>query len=259
MLAITSLLLVVAISLLVTRVATVILTATGMSREAARFQARSAFTGAGFTTRESEEIVDHPLRRKVIANLMLLGNAGIVAAASTTILGFRGGGVGTTWWRLLELGAGLVALVFISRSPAVDRRLTAGISRLLRRYTDLPTRDLGGLLELSGDYAVKELAIAEGDWVAGRALSDVELREEGIVVLAITRSDGRYVGGPIGASVVCPGDVLVVYGRGELLKELDQRPAGMVGDATHENAMRHQRERARVEHAADQARPTQTA
>lgn len=48
--AISSLLMVVAVSLVITTVATVVLVATGMSTQSARFQARSAFTGAGFTT-----------------------------------------------------------------------------------------------------------------------------------------------------------------------------------------------------------------
>lgn len=251
MLAISSLLLVVAISLIITRVATVILTATGMSRPSAQFQARSAFTGAGFTTSESEEVTNHPVRRKVVANLMLLGNAGIVVAASSTILGFRGGGIGGQGWRLLELVLGLIALVYLSRSRVVDRRLTAGISRLLRRYTDLETRDLGGLLQLSGDYAVSELAIEDGDWVAGRPLGELELREEGIVVLGIMRSDGRYVGAPIGATIVCAGDVLVVYGHEKLLTELDHRSAGPPGAAAHRDAVAHQRGLERTEHAAD--------
>ena len=86
MVAISTLLLVVAISLLITRVATVILTATGMSRESARFQARSAFSGSGFTTRESETVVDHPVRRRVIGTLMLLGSAGTVAVIRLTRL-----------------------------------------------------------------------------------------------------------------------------------------------------------------------------
>ncbi|MEL7208515.1 MAG: hypothetical protein AAGK32_09850 [Actinomycetota bacterium] len=43
----------VMLSLLVTRVASLMLTVTGMSRESARFQARSAFSGVGFTTAES--------------------------------------------------------------------------------------------------------------------------------------------------------------------------------------------------------------
>jgi Trk-type K+ transport system membrane component len=89
MYAIASLLAVLAVSLLVTRVATVVLAASGMSGESARFQARSAFTGAGFTTTESEAVVAHPLRRRVVMLLMLVGNVGFVAAASSLILGFH--------------------------------------------------------------------------------------------------------------------------------------------------------------------------
>ena len=48
--------------MLVTRVAARALTLTELSSEAARFQARSAFTGVGFTTSEAEGIVSHPVR-----------------------------------------------------------------------------------------------------------------------------------------------------------------------------------------------------
>lgn len=251
MVGITSLLLVVALSLIVTRIATVILTATGMSRESARFQARSAFTGAGFTTSESERVVDHPLRRRVIATLMLLGNAGIIAAASSTILGFRGGGFAREYWRVLELVVGLILLVFVSRSRRVDRALTAAIAHLVHRYTDLPTRDLAGLLQLSGRYAVSELAVRENEWLAGRSLAELALRDEGAVVLGVTRGDGRYVGAPTGQTTLEPGDVLVVYGRSELLRELDDRPAGPHGDLAHRAAVARQARIEAGEHASD--------
>lgn len=64
MLSIVSLLLILTLSILITRIATVALTHTGLSREAARFQARSAFTDVGFTTSESEKVVNHPERRR---------------------------------------------------------------------------------------------------------------------------------------------------------------------------------------------------
>jgi NhaP-type Na+/H+ or K+/H+ antiporter len=95
MLAILSLLVILSLSLLITRVATVALTYTGMSRESARFQARSAFTGTGFTTSESEKIVTHPVRRRIILLLMLFGNAGIVAVVTSLILTFVGEETGT--------------------------------------------------------------------------------------------------------------------------------------------------------------------
>jgi hypothetical protein len=238
--AIASLLMVVTLSLIVTRVATVVLAATGLSREAARFQARSALTGTGFTTREAESIVSHPTRRKVVMLLMLLGNAGIVAAASSLIIGFRGGSAGQVSLRVVELMAGMLVLVVLSRSRRVDRWLTQLIARFVRRHTTLGRRDLSGLLQLSGDYAVDELAVMPGDWMAGRRLGDLALRDEGIVVLGITRADGRYLGAPIGETEVLPGDVLVVYGRGGALADLDDRQRGVAGDTRHEQATRRQ-------------------
>lgn len=54
------------VSFLITRVTTVALTVTGMAKESARFQARSAVSGVGFTTSESEAVVNHPLRRRIV-------------------------------------------------------------------------------------------------------------------------------------------------------------------------------------------------
>lgn len=252
MIAIASLLMVVTLSLIVTRVATVVLAATGLSRESARFQARSALTGTGFTTREAESIVSHPTRRKVVMLLMLLGNAGIVAAASSLIIGFRGGNAGQVSMRVLELIAGMLVLVFLSRSRRIDRWLTKVIARFVRRHTTLGRRDLSGLLQLSGDYAVDELAVMEGDWMAGHRLADLALRDEGIVVLGITRADGRYLGAPTGETDVLPGDVLVVYGLGSALADLDDRRRGTAGDTRHEEAAHRQNLRELAMHKSDE-------
>lgn len=88
MIAIIFLLPIITVSVLVTRLASIALTHTGLSHESARFQARSAFTRLGFTTSESERVVSHPVRRRVVMLLMLLGNAGIVTAMSSLILAF---------------------------------------------------------------------------------------------------------------------------------------------------------------------------
>ena len=85
MTAILSLLVVILISIMITRVATVALTATGLSRETAKFQARSALTGAGFTTTESESVVRHPVRRRIVMWLMLAGSAGIAAVIGSLV------------------------------------------------------------------------------------------------------------------------------------------------------------------------------
>lgn len=222
MYALASLLGVVAVSMLVTRIATAVLAATGLSREEARFQARSALTGTGFTTSEAEAVVSHPLRRRVVMALMLLGNAGVVAAASSLIIGFRPGGT-RDLWLVIELIVGLIALVLLSRSRWVDRRLTRLIGLALGRWTDLPCRDQASLLELSGDWSVSELHVQPGDWTAGKTLGELGLDERGIRVLGITHDDGGYDGSPTAATAVGPGDLLIVYGREPVIRELDER------------------------------------
>ncbi len=78
-----TMLVVIIVGLIITRIATVALTYTGISRDFARFQARSAYSGVGFTTSESERIVRHPVRRRIVMILMLVGNAGIAAMVAS--------------------------------------------------------------------------------------------------------------------------------------------------------------------------------
>jgi hypothetical protein len=127
-------------------VATIALAHTGLSREASRFQARSAFTGAGFTTDESETVVRHPVRRRIVMLLMLLGNAGIVTAVSSLILTFLGGRSASSMSRVVVLVSGLVLLWGVASSQWVDRRLSRLIEGALRRYTALEVRDYASLI-----------------------------------------------------------------------------------------------------------------
>ncbi len=236
MIAVAAMLVVVAVSLLVTRVATVALVATGLSRESARFQARSALTGTGFTTTEAESVVDHPVRRRIVMFLMLLGNAGIAAVVTSLVISFAGTSSTGSGIRIGMVVGGLLALLALARSTWVDRRLTALIARALSRWTDLDARDYAGLLHLAGPYAVFELQVEEGDWVADRSLGELGLREEGIVVLGVYRG-GDYIGAPVGPTVLHPKDTVVLYGRSERLCELDRRPAGPDGDRSHAAAV----------------------
>ncbi len=125
------------------------------------------------------------------------------------------------------------------------------ISWGLRRFTKLPTRDVSSLLDLDSGYAVHELAVRPTDWVAGRTLGVVALRDEGVVVLAVSRQGGGRIAAPTGRTVVRPGDVLILYGRGESLRELDERLAGPAGDAAHHEAVAEQARRERDEERAD--------
>ncbi len=215
-----SVLVVLLVSLLVARVGTVALTLTGMSRESARFQARSAFFGVGFTTGEAEAVVGHPVRRRIIMWLILLGNAGVVTTTGTLLISFAGGR--DQLKSVAVLLVGVIVLGALAMSRPVDRVLTRVIRRALARWTDLDVRDYAGLLELGEGYTVAELEVEDSDWIAGRELGELTLRDSGIVVLGIHRPDDDYVGAPEGSTRICPGDVLTVYGLEERVEALDR-------------------------------------
>jgi hypothetical protein len=231
---------VIGLSLLVTRVATMALTLTGLSREAARFQARSALTGVGFTTSESEAIVTHPVRRRIVMTLMLIGGAGVVTVLAGVMVSFSGESGGDAARRAAILLGGLFAIVLLSRSRRVDQGLRRPIAWFLRRFTDIEARDYEELLHLGEGHVVMELALREGDWAAGRTVREVDLRSEGIALLGITRPDGTYVAVPRGSTEIGAGDTLIAYGAGDRLAELDERCAGPDGDRAHAAAVARQ-------------------
>lgn len=251
MAAIVSVFAIIILSLLITRVATMILEVTGMSRDTARFQARSALTGSGFTTSESETVVNHPVRRRVIMRLMLLGSAGIVTVIASLILSFRHGTAGAQLTRAGVLLGGLLFLWWISRLNWVDRHLTALIARFLR-WRGFEARDYARLLDLSGDYSVAELKVQDEDWVADRCLGDLRLRDEGVVVLGIERGS-RYIGVPGPDTRIASGDTLVIYGRAERICELDDRRRDRGGDLRHVEASSEQEQIEQSEETASAA------
>lgn len=224
----------VALSMVVTRVATVALTMTGLSRQAARFQARSAFSGAGFTTDEAESVVNHPVRRRIVMLLILMGGAGLVTSLATLVLSLSRIEQGVAGRVPVVLVVGVAALWLIGGNRTVDRWVSRLFERLLDRFTELELRDYEHLLHLADEWKIGELHIEDGDWIAGAALADLDLPEEGVVVLGVQRSDGRYVGAPTRRTRLQPSDTVLLYGQDRTIDELDRRQTGAAGDDAHD-------------------------
>lgn len=253
MIALFALVAAVAVSLLITRIATMALMLTGLSRESARFQARSAFTGVGFTTSESEQVVNHPVRRRILMLLMLVGNAGVITVIATLVITFTQGGSEGDW----ELRVGVAALAFLgiwflTWNRWVDRRLSAVIAWGLRKWVRVDARDYAALLHLARGYTVTELAIQEHDWLAGKTLIEADVSSEGVLVLGIHRADSTFIGAPRGSSEIKAGDTLTLYGREDSLAELDRRGRGKRGDQAHVRAIKSQKKVEAEETAADE-------
>jgi NhaP-type Na+/H+ and K+/H+ antiporter len=137
---------------------------------------------------------------------------------------------------------GLLGLWLVSSSKLADRWLSTIVERLLNRYTSLNVKDYASLLHLTGEYRLVELNIRRNDWVDGKKMSDIRLRDEGINVLGIRKADGNYVGNPIGDTRIEQKDTLVVYGHIEAIKKIDLRKKGVRGDIDHVKAVKKQKQ-----------------
>lgn len=235
---------VLGLSLIITRIATTALSLTGLSWEAARFQARSAFTGTGFTTTEAESVVNHPVRRRIIMSLMIARSAGFISIIISLILSFgsTGADAPSQLNRLLILVAGVIALWFIASSKHIERWMKKVIQKALKKWTNLEVRDYVDLFKLTGPYTIRELHVKEEDWLAGKTLNECRLNAEGVLILGIYRRDGSYLGAPTGDTKIFSGDTLILYGRDETLVNLDKREAGQEGEAAHEEAIGQQKQ-----------------
>lgn len=248
MTAIISLLIIISLSILATRIGTLALVHTGLSKDAAKFQARSAYLGVGFTTRESELVMNDPVRRKILTILIFLGNAGIITTISSVIFGFisieESGFLST---QVLVLISGLLILIALSRSKFIDRKLSSLIEKALKRYTNLKIRDYYSLLHLQEDYRVSEIKVDEEDWLSNKTLVQLKLDKEGARVLGIRRTNGKYIGAPQGETKVKDGDIIILYGKNETLDSLEKRKKGSHGDEEHEQEVSKEEERKKTQ------------
>ncbi|MDP9021093.1 MAG: TrkA C-terminal domain-containing protein [Actinomycetota bacterium] len=253
MFAIGSVLVIVAISVVITRVGTAALTVTGVSDDLAYFQARSAFTGVGFTTSEAETVVNHPVRRRIILVLMLLSNAGIATVIASLVVGFvNTDSTRVAAARLAVLAVGLAILWLLTASDPLERVMRRSIERGLRRWASgVSVRDYTRLLNVSGPYAVQEHVVEPDDWLADTPLRDLDLANEGVLVLGVRRSSGEFLGVPAADTRLRPGDTVVMYGRDDPLAELSRRQAGVGGEHAHREAVDTQERVQAHEEAAD--------
>ncbi len=253
MTAVYSLLVILALSFLITRMATAALTLTGISEDLAKLQSISAFTGVGFTTQESERIVQHPVRRRIAMTLMILGNAGIVTAVSSLVVSAIKVQETDDWLTPLAwLAGGIAVLWFIAQSQWLERQMSRAMRWALSKWTRLETHDYASLLQLTGDYSVRLCEVREDDWLADKRLDQMRLLQEGVTVLGIRRPNGNYVGVPRGETLIRTGDQLVLYGPEQTLDELDERRRGATGDVAHDEAVAETQRRRHDEQRRDE-------
>ncbi len=241
------------LSILITKIASQALIHTGLSKEVAQFQARSAFTGVGFTTTEAEKIVKHPVRRRIVMALMLIGNVGIISAMASLILTFINSNLETVdnVFRLGIILSALLLIYLLTKSKWLEKELARVIDWALNRFTRLNIKDYMELLNLTGDYEITVINVRDESWMAGKKLKELEIKKEGVSIVGIRRSDNSYIGTPHGDTKIVANDQLILYGREKTLKNLEKRRQDSQGQEDHEQAAHEQAEEKSRQDAMD--------
>jgi len=202
---------IIVVYLLVCRVGTIMLTMTGMDQPTAQFQALSALTGTGFTTRASEMIVGHEMRRRIVMVLMIIGNLGLVGGVVALVNIFKSRGVELN---LMRAGALIILLAFIfwiSGKRKLWRKLNEWLEHFIEKRPLFRRSTAEELISFHDNYSVVEITVQELDNNAGKRLRDTDFRVRNILILSIER-DGDTIPLPKPEEVVRAGDKLICYG-----------------------------------------------
>jgi hypothetical protein len=209
----------ICVSYLIVRIGAIALEMTGMERSRARFQALSAFSGTGFTTREAELVVNHPRRRKIVTYLMILGNAGIVSVIATFVLSLRQAGTFRPSLNLAIIAASLFILYRIASHQAFAKKLTQKIHDTLREKLHFQKVQVEELLQQSDGYGIASILVGRRSKVVGLTLSESGFKEKDLMILSVER-DEEMIPVPKAQTKIRVGDRLICYGKLENLKGL---------------------------------------
>lgn len=233
-------LVIITLMVFVIRVASVALRITGLEETVARFQALSAFSGAGFTTRESESIINYPVRRKIVTILIITGNFGLITVVATLVASFVNteGEVDAVLVQVGWLIAALALLWFLMLNRKADKIMCDVIGRILVSKTILGKRRFRRVAQIAEGYSVCEHPITDALINYGGDVDIAFLKQLGLAVLGVRNPDGELTSNFIRISDHISGDALVLYGSDSAHDALERKSDGSES-SQHETTSAH--------------------
>lgn len=209
--------------ILIIEISTVLLEATGLRREVARFQAISLLTGTGYTTSESEMVINHPIRRKIASFLIVFGTISFAVILSFVISFFVTNAV-----HLSDLGFGVVILaasMLFLRNRFVKGFLSRNVGLRFEKYS-VHHKSVEEVFHVDSEYVMRQFCLTDAHFrVVNVSLKQLKLANEDIKILNIKRNH-HIIKNPTGSTVLLPGDDILVYGNVEKIHHYFQERQG---------------------------------
>ena len=213
------LLIAILVSFIIVRIGGFALQLTGIEPEVAGFQALSAFSGTGFTTREAERVVGHRTRRRIVTILIILGNAGTVTVIATLVASFTQVS-GYMWFfiRLAVIIGGIFGLYQLIIRSNVGQRILDWLQRPVMNRILRGAPAVEEIFHVEKDWAISLVLIRERSKSIGQSVADIAA-EGDIEILGINRA-GTYLTRPNREEEIGEGDRLLVYANRKSVKRI---------------------------------------
>jgi hypothetical protein len=174
------------IIILVLEITVTLLIITGLEKDIARFQVVSMLTATGFTTRESELILRHPVRRKISIFLILFGVFSLAVLIST-MSSMLSESFRTP--QIAGLAVLLLILLIILRNRGINQKLVKKFEHHLKTDFELHELPIQEVLYLNEEDAFQCVPLHEHSGHIGRKIPDFIRPDEDLNVLFIHRGD----------------------------------------------------------------------
>lgn len=190
----------------------ILLKLTGLELNKARFQVISILTHTGFTTRESELIVQHPTRRKIASVLMIISYVSQATLISMLFEVFSNDQKST-----LEMFLAIIAVFALISLVSKSKYMLGRFDRVAEKWLSKSMKNSRGhkidkILNLSPEFSIYELIIDEKSPLCNKTLREASLKEKYIQILKIDRG-AETLDFPTAETMILQGDKMVVYGK----------------------------------------------
>ncbi|MDN7242035.1 TrkA C-terminal domain-containing protein [Planococcus sp. N028] len=169
---------------LVIEIATMLFVTTGLKKQIARYQVISMLTATGFTTDEATLIIDHPIRRKISAAVILFGYFSLAVMISS-IASLLSNDLRINW--LIAVAGSLFVALLLLKSKGIKSFLTAKFEREMDEEYDLEDWSLKAALSLGENDMVALIDIEEDSKYLGQPAQELIMEDADLHLLFIRR------------------------------------------------------------------------
>lgn len=193
---------------------------TGLQDYKARFQVISILTGTGYTSKESELIMQHKDRRRLAEWTMVLGYIGLA-----TFIPFFMTFISEFIITELSIKAIVILVIFFFLLILIirNKRIISFIDRKVEGVIVMgkvkTNKHPWTLISRSHGFGVYSILIDRECKLLGKTLLELNLSESELILLNIDRGD-EFISFPTADFIMKEGDNIVIYGRVENIKRI---------------------------------------